>query len=112
MASVWKLMFQCCLVLVVSGSLVAAERGAVEDEEAEAARVRDLPGQPPVNFPHYSGYIKLDPLKGHKALFYWFFHAQQNSPHMPLVLWLNGGPHFLSLLSPLILSKVLLANSS
>lgn len=92
MASVWKLMFPCCLVLVVSGSLVAAERGAVENEEAEADRVRDLPGQPPVNFPHYSGYIKLDPLKGHKALFYWFFHAQQNSPHMPLVLWLNGGP--------------------
>ncbi|KAL1209786.1 Serine carboxypeptidase-like 35 [Cardamine amara subsp. amara] len=51
-----------------------------------------LPGQPPVNFRHYAGYVNLGPQQKQKALFYWFFEAQQNSSHRPLVLWLNGGP--------------------
>ncbi|CAN8236962.1 unnamed protein product [Cochlearia groenlandica] len=54
--------------------------------------VTGLPGQPPVNFRHYSGYVNLGPEQKQKALFYWFFEAQHNSSHRPLVLWLNGGP--------------------
>ena len=93
-----------CSILLVSGGLVAAATAAkrgddesAEDAQREADRVIDLPGQPPVKFPHYAGYIKLDPPRGHKALFYWFFHAQQDSPRKPLVLWLNGG-HYTYLL--------------
>ncbi|CAA7027001.1 unnamed protein product [Microthlaspi erraticum] len=54
--------------------------------------VTGLPGQPPVNFKHYAGYVDLGPIQKQKALFYWFFEAQQNSSRRPLVLWLNGGP--------------------
>ncbi|CAA0401420.1 unnamed protein product [Arabidopsis thaliana] len=54
--------------------------------------VTGLPGQPPVNFKHYAGYVNLGPEQKQKALFYWFFEAQQNSSRRPLVLWLNGGP--------------------
>ncbi|CAN1172779.1 Serine carboxypeptidase-like 35 [Linum perenne] len=61
-------------------------------EEAEADRVTNLPGQPPAKFRHYSGYIKLGRHSHSKALFYWFFQAQHDAPHKPLVLWLNGGP--------------------
>jgi len=53
--------------------------------------VTGLPGQPPVNFKHYAGYVNLGPEQKQKALFYWFFEAQQNSSRRPLVLWLNGG---------------------
>lgn len=53
--------------------------------------VTGLPGQPPVNFRHYSGYVNLGPRQKQKSLFYWFFEAQQNTARRPLVLWLNGG---------------------
>ncbi|XP_022153098.1 serine carboxypeptidase-like 35 [Momordica charantia] len=67
---------------------------AAADEEAqrrEADRVTGLPGQPPVNFRHYAGYVKLE-VEEEKALFYWFFEAQNDVARKPLVLWLNGGP--------------------
>ncbi|KAL5574680.1 hypothetical protein UlMin_016379 [Ulmus minor] len=82
MAVFWKLFLSCVLVSV---------KNQLVEAEAEADRVRNLPGQPPVKFRHYSGYIKLEP-DHHKALFYWFFHAQENPHQKPLVLWLNGGP--------------------
>ncbi|MED6213697.1 hypothetical protein PIB30_095811, partial [Stylosanthes scabra] len=74
------LLFFGCLLLPVIASV-----GYV----AEADRVKDLPGQPPVKFKHYAGYVKL---RAHeeKALFYWFFEAQEAPSHKPLVLWLNG----------------------
>jgi len=40
--------------------------------QSENDRVKNLPGQPPVSFTHYSGYIKLG-LEEEKSLFYWFF---------------------------------------
>ena len=58
--------------------------------EAEADRVVDLPGQPPVDFRHYSGYVTVNKESG-KALFYWFFEATHNASEKPLVLWLTGG---------------------
>ncbi|KAK7341307.1 hypothetical protein VNO80_24233 [Phaseolus coccineus] len=65
----------------------------VGDDETmqQGDRVKNLPGQPPVNFNHYAGYIKLKPNQ-EKALFYWFFEAEDAPSRKPLVLWLNGGP--------------------
>jgi len=60
-------------------------------DDAEADRVVNLPGQPPVDFAHYAGYVTLNKDSG-KALFYWFFEATQNASQKPLVLWLTGGP--------------------
>ena len=61
-----------------------------EETWQERDRVKNLPGQPPVNFNHYAGYIKLRPNQ-EKALFYWFFEAQDGPSRKPVVLWLNGG---------------------
>ncbi|KAL5543219.1 hypothetical protein UlMin_010929 [Ulmus minor] len=57
----------------------------------EADKIKALPGQPPVNFRQYSGYVTVDESQG-KALFYWFFEATHNPANEPLLLWLNGGP--------------------
>ncbi|KAK9276511.1 hypothetical protein L1049_006045 [Liquidambar formosana] len=50
-----------------------------------------LPGQPPVSFQQYSGYVTVDE-KNQKALFYYFAEAEIDPFSKPLVLWLNGGP--------------------
>ncbi|XP_050235248.1 serine carboxypeptidase-like 35 [Mercurialis annua] len=76
-----------CHLICATAILVAAG----EEARREADRVTNLPGQPPVRFRHYAGYVKLRP-NGQKALFYWFFEAQHNVSQKPLVLWLNGGP--------------------
>uniref|UniRef100_A0A9I9DTS0 Carboxypeptidase n=1 Tax=Cucumis melo TaxID=3656 RepID=A0A9I9DTS0_CUCME len=83
-------------------TVLLATAAAVEleaDQEArrrEGDRVTGLPGQPPVNFSHYAGYVKLRPdqPQEQKALFYWFFeaHEAKDVGSKPLVLWLNGGP--------------------
>lgn len=80
------------LLLAVAGR--SAE--SVEEEEErqrEADMVKKLPGQPPVKFRHFAGYVKLRPNED-KALFYWFFEAQSEASLKPLVLWLNGGNSF------------------
>ncbi|KAH7521191.1 hypothetical protein FEM48_Zijuj07G0007200 [Ziziphus jujuba var. spinosa] len=59
--------------------------------EQEADRVVGLPGQPPVNFKHYAGYVTVNQTHG-RALFYWFFEAINQPQDKPLILWLNGGP--------------------
>nr|CAB3476187.1 unnamed protein product [Digitaria exilis] len=60
--------------------------------EAEADRIASLPGQPPVNFSMYSGYVTVDAAAG-RALFYWLIEAEGVAAESaPLVLWLNGGP--------------------
>ncbi|XP_073123378.1 serine carboxypeptidase 1-like [Henckelia pumila] len=56
----------------------------------EANKILRLPGQPKVEFDHYSGYVTVDPNPG-RALFYYFAEAVDSSTK-PLVLWLNGGP--------------------
>ncbi|XP_022982627.1 serine carboxypeptidase-like 35 [Cucurbita maxima] len=92
-------------ILLLATAATAAEGreiGGLEELEAEEARrreadrVTDLPGQPPVNFRHYAGYVKLRPEREEeeKALFYWFFEAENQTDvaRKPLALWLNGGP--------------------
>ncbi|MBA0810957.1 hypothetical protein Gohar_002899, partial [Gossypium harknessii] len=53
--------------------------------------VTNLPGQPPVDFHHYAGFVTVNELNG-RALFYWFYEAMSRPDQKPLVLWLNGGP--------------------
>jgi len=58
--------------------------------EQEEDRVYGLPGQPPVNFKQYAGYINVNESHG-RALFYWFFESVDQPQTKPLLLWLNGG---------------------
>ncbi|KAF5185348.1 Serine carboxypeptidase-like [Thalictrum thalictroides] len=74
-------------LLHVSWALDHPETEALQ----EADRVWQIPGQPPVNFKQYSGYVTINENPG-KALFYWFFEATQKPADKPLLLWLNGGP--------------------
>lgn len=59
--------------------------------EQEADRVVRLPGQPPVKFRQYAGYVSVNQTHG-RALFYWLFEATHKPQEKPLLLWLNGGP--------------------
>ncbi|KAJ4974812.1 hypothetical protein NE237_007986 [Protea cynaroides] len=65
--------------------------GREEEEEAEADRITELPGQPKVSFQHYSGYVTVNQVAG-RALFYWFTESVHHPDSKPLVIWLNGGP--------------------
>ena len=58
--------------------------------EQEADRVHGLPGQPPVKFKQYAGYITVNETHG-RALFNWFFEATHKPEEKPVLLWLNGG---------------------
>lgn len=58
--------------------------------QQEADRVSKLPGQPPVSFRQYAGYVTVNESHG-RALFYWFFEATEKPQKKPLLLWLNGG---------------------
>lgn len=58
----------------------------------EKDKISKLPGQPPVNFDQYGGYVTVDGETG-RALFYYFAEADRSkSSKKPLLLWLNGGP--------------------
>lgn len=84
----------CCTVFILLLAVAGRSAESVEEEEErqrEADMVKKLPGQPPVKFRHFAGYVKLRPNED-KALFYWFFEAQSEASLKPLVLWLNGGP--------------------
>ncbi|XP_039137572.1 serine carboxypeptidase-like 35 isoform X1 [Dioscorea cayenensis subsp. rotundata] len=76
--------------LIVSTLSDAAQTGAA-DLRPESDLVTGLPGQPPVEFRHYAGYVYVGQSKD-KALFYWFFEAIGAAEAKPLLLWLNGGP--------------------
>ena len=56
-----------------------------------AEKITNLPGQPPVSFDQYSGYIVLNKTTN-KSLFYWFQESQNNPAKDPVALWTNGGP--------------------
>ncbi|KAL5543223.1 hypothetical protein UlMin_010933 [Ulmus minor] len=83
--------FLVVLLLVALSSGYAYEISQEIKAEQEADRVVGLPGQPPVSFKHYAGYVKVNESHG-RALFYWFFEAIKDPQDKPLVLWLNGGP--------------------
>uniref|UniRef100_A0A1D1ZBJ3 Carboxypeptidase n=1 Tax=Anthurium amnicola TaxID=1678845 RepID=A0A1D1ZBJ3_9ARAE len=77
------------LVLVLAAFL--GDSAAAGGQWEEAQLVTGLPGQPAVGFRHYAGYVGVRP-GDEKALFYWFFEAEDGANKKPLVLWLNGGP--------------------
>ncbi|XP_057549348.1 serine carboxypeptidase-like 45 isoform X2 [Amaranthus tricolor] len=57
----------------------------------EADKISSFPGQPPVSFQQFGGYITVDETQK-RNLFYYFVEAETNPSSKPLVLWLNGGP--------------------
>ncbi|KAL3000323.1 hypothetical protein AAZX31_09G206900 [Glycine max] len=67
--------------------------GIVHSQEGlkEKDRIESLPGQPPVSFSHYGGYVTVDKEAG-RAFYYYFVEAQRSKQTLPLLLWLNGGP--------------------
>ncbi|CAL9160771.1 unnamed protein product [Musa hybrid cultivar] len=77
---IWPLVVASCALSSAGSSL-----------RQELDRVVGLPGQPPVGFRQYAGYVTIDEGLG-KALFYWFFEATHRPAEKPLLLWLNGGP--------------------
>jgi serine carboxypeptidase-like clade 2 len=52
--------------------------------------IKAWPGQPPVKFSQYSGYVTVNKAAG-RTLYYYLAEAQQYKDTLPLLLWLNGG---------------------
>ncbi|KAL1833333.1 hypothetical protein ACET3Z_002984 [Daucus carota] len=61
------------------------------DDSKEKDKIVELPGQPPVKFDQYGGYVTVNQSAG-RAFYYYFAEAEQNKESLPLLLWLNGGP--------------------
>nr|GMD28934.1 serine carboxypeptidase 24-like [Ipomoea batatas] len=74
-----------CFFLCFSNVVVALTK------QQELDRITSLPGQPPVGFSQFSGYVTVNEDHG-RALFYWLTESATNPDKKPLVLWLNGGP--------------------
>ncbi|XXG60361.1 hypothetical protein AAC387_Pa04g2288 [Persea americana] len=88
------LLYHLLLLVVVPLSHGRTKPGGLSPEILalqEADRVIRLPGQPPVKFKQFAGYVTVNESHG-KALFYWFFEATHKPEKKPLLLWLNGGP--------------------
>ncbi|KAH7858293.1 hypothetical protein Vadar_022111 [Vaccinium darrowii] len=93
-----KVMFIHVLSLIVSPPFLEPVLGArhgqwVKERKLMNSRgsedlVTKLPGQPKVNFQHYSGYVTVNEKNG-RALFYRFYEASTLPEQKPLVLWLN-----------------------
>ncbi|KAK1664671.1 hypothetical protein QYE76_052830 [Lolium multiflorum] len=83
------LMLTLLLLVFVSQSLRCYSAGYSEQERD---RVAFLPGQPrSPQVSRFSGHVTVNEKNG-RALFYWFFEAQEQPAQKPLLLWLNGGP--------------------
>ncbi|CAN6548612.1 unnamed protein product [Malus baccata var. baccata] len=82
----WKTIVLTLLLLHITSSSFEAEAFPFLLD-----RITGLPGQPPVGFQQYSGYVTVDEKK-QKALFYYLAEAEIDPASKPLVLWLNGGP--------------------
>lgn len=78
------------LAAAVGSATAGKEWSTTIPAEQLADRVAALPGQPPVRFNQYAGYVTVNETHG-RALFYWFFEATDNAHKRPLLLWLNGG---------------------
>ncbi|KAH0462893.1 hypothetical protein IEQ34_007475 [Dendrobium chrysotoxum] len=87
----------CILHFFFTTNSIELDQEVIAQQEADL--VAELPGQPPVKFRQYSGYITVEESHG-RALFYWFFEAQDESSTKPLLLWLNGEANLLFVESP------------
>ncbi|KAJ4962027.1 hypothetical protein NE237_021937 [Protea cynaroides] len=91
---IWIFRYLVCSWMILSAVRVVQSEGENSNKDylnQEADRVTGLPGQSPVKFRHFAGYINLRQ-QDEKALFYWFFEAEEGVAEKPLLLWLNGGP--------------------
>lgn len=78
------------MFFVLFSQVIFNVAAVISTKEQELDRITSLPGQPPVKFSQFSGYVTVDEQQG-RALFYWLTEATSNSVNKPLVLWLNGG---------------------
>ncbi|RZB86586.1 Serine carboxypeptidase-like 45 isoform C [Glycine soja] len=86
------MIFQSCFMMTATLLLfVIAQCVVGVNSLSQADKISTLPGQPPVKFQQYAGYITVDD-KQKRALFYYFVEAEVEPASKPLVLWLNGGP--------------------
>ncbi|RRT54066.1 hypothetical protein B296_00034219 [Ensete ventricosum] len=83
-AAAWRAMVMAATLLRLCSARV------LEPEPFRSDMITKLPGQPPVSFQQFSGYITVDQLD-QRALFYYFAEAEVDPSTKPLVLWLNGG---------------------
>ncbi|WOL06442.1 hypothetical protein Cni_G15176 [Canna indica] len=81
----FSLLFISLLPSLAAAAVLAIDAGQALD------RISALPGQPPVAFEQFSGYVTVDREHG-RALFYWLTEAVADAANKPLLLWLNGGP--------------------
>lgn len=77
------------LSLLLLSSITSDADAAPKQQSLD--RISALPGQPPVTFSQFSGYVTVNEHHG-RALFYWLTEATTYPEKKPLVLWLNGGP--------------------
>ena len=75
-------------LLIFSSTITTAIAALPKQQELD--RISALPGQPPVTFSQFSGYVTVNEQPG-RALFYWLTEATAFPENKPLVLWLNGG---------------------
>ncbi|KAG8367617.1 hypothetical protein BUALT_Bualt16G0090900 [Buddleja alternifolia] len=80
-----RVLLLLCFIFSLTTNILALPK------EQELDRISALPGQPPVKFSQFSGYVTVNEDQG-RALFYWLTEATSNADRKPLVLWLNGGP--------------------
>lgn len=85
------LLLSCSFTCNFARDLRVDEAAALRQQQAD--QVVRLPGQPPVGFRQFAGYVTVNESHG-RALFYWFFEATNNAADKPLLLWLNGGIHY------------------
>ncbi|KAJ8747606.1 hypothetical protein K2173_014468 [Erythroxylum novogranatense] len=81
--------FLFIVAFVASSSITSIFAALTVQQELD--RISALPGQPPVTFSQFSGYVGVNQEHG-RALFYWFTEATTSPDKKPLLLWLNGGP--------------------
>lgn len=79
-------------VVVVVVVLGAGRASALQENfmQRAADKVERLPGQPPVTFNQWAGYVNVEDDVG-RFLFYYLAESPKNATSKPLVLWLNGG---------------------
>ncbi|KAH9806357.1 serine carboxypeptidase 24 [Citrus sinensis] len=83
--------FSFSLAIFLFSSITAIINVAALTKQQKLDRISALPGQPPVTFSQFSGYVTVNENHG-RALFYWLTEAASSALKKPLVLWLNGGP--------------------
>lgn len=91
MATVGSTLLSPLFIFMLISSILGYRIQTDEETQKESHKVWALPGQPPVSYGQYAGYVHVGREK-ERALFYWFFEAEQKAEEKPLVLWLNGGP--------------------